>query len=617
MPRLIDSLKPFLICSILSGLIFFAGHSVAKAQTPFKIEVSSFGTAGLGDTISIPMVKAAGSEEIHGYDFTLGYDTTMLTFLNVNPGILYNIPGIYEWEYFTDHAAVGSCTGNCPEGMLRFVSLAEIINGPHHPLEEHITDGTALFTINFRVKTDTAVLCSFAPIRFFWMDCGDNAISYPDGIIERLGISDTVRDFQGIDITQTSHTVASYYGAPQSCIDTSYPNPAKRFINFKNGGIGTIQSACTPVFLAIGDINLDGINYEIADAALFADYFFKGLSAFTISIDGQIKASDVKSDNIPVTVEDFVYLDRVIQGKLQTWPFYPPMTTESFNGILGIAETDSSLIVRTLFEDSVSALHLCFYAPNLDTGWIRLKALSGLDSNLAWGYSMGDSLKIFISQADDSNFALIDSGLSDLFEIVVGSLPKPIFAYASASGFWAQHVDLSIAALPNLAPVFDSLPIRLINTCFGGFQYTFYAHDPNIPPDEIEYHIVSGPGQIDSVTGEWTFIPLCLDTGTTMLLELCASDIVHPCPQPDTILHAYVQIAIDTFPPLLGDANNSGGINALDITYLINYIYKGGPEPIPLVAVGDANGDMNLNILDITYEINYLYKNGPAPKCPN
>lgn len=607
MSRLINSFKPFLICLALTGLIILSGHATASAQTPFKIEVSSFGTAGLGDTVSIPVIKAAGSEEIHGYDFTLGYDTTILTFLNVDPSVLYKIPGIYEWEYFTYR------TG---EGRLRFVSLAEINNGPHHPLEKHVADGTALFTINFRVKTDAAILCSYAPIRFFWIDCGDNAISYPDGIIERLGISDTVSDFQGINITRISHALPSYYGAPQVCIDTTFPNPPKRFINFRNGGIGTIQETC-PMFLSIGDINLNGINYEIADAAIFSQYFYRGLSAFTIDVEGQTDASDVKIDNIPLTAEDFVYLDRVIQGKLLPWPFYPPMTTENFNGILGIAETDSSLIIRTYFEDSVSALHFCFYAPNLDTGWIRLKALSGLDSNLAWAYSMGDSLKIFISQIDDSNFALIKSGLSDLFEIVVGSSQKPTLAYASASGFWAQHVNLSIAALPNLAPIFDSLPIQLINTCFGGFQYTFHAHDPNVPQDQIEYHIVSGPGRIDSITGEWTFIPLCLDTGTTMLLELCVSDIAHPCPQSDTTLHAYIQIVVDTFPPLMGDADNSGAINSLDITRLVNYLYKGGPAPVPLVAVGNANGDMNLNILDITYIINYLYKHGPAPKCPN
>jgi Dockerin type I domain len=56
-------------------------------------------------------------------------------------------------------------------------------------------------------------------------------------------------------------------------------------------------------------------------------------------------------------------------------------------------------------------------------------------------------------------------------------------------------------------------------------------------------------------------------------------------------------------------------INIQDITFLINYLYKGGLAPNPLKA-GDANGSGLINIQDITYLINFLYKGGPAPKCP-
>lgn len=63
---------------------------------------------------------------------------------------------------------------------------------------------------------------------------------------------------------------------------------------------------------------------------------------------------------------------------------------------------------------------------------------------------------------------------------------------------------------------------------------------------------------------------------------------------------------------LNGDADGSGGINILDVTYIINYLYKGGPAPDPEMA-GDANCSQTINILDVTYLINYLYKGGPAP----
>jgi Dockerin type I domain len=63
-----------------------------------------------------------------------------------------------------------------------------------------------------------------------------------------------------------------------------------------------------------------------------------------------------------------------------------------------------------------------------------------------------------------------------------------------------------------------------------------------------------------------------------------------------------------------GDANGSGTINIQDITYLVNYLYKSGPAPLPyLLCAGDANCDCKVNIQDITFLINRLYKNGPAP----
>jgi len=63
---------------------------------------------------------------------------------------------------------------------------------------------------------------------------------------------------------------------------------------------------------------------------------------------------------------------------------------------------------------------------------------------------------------------------------------------------------------------------------------------------------------------------------------------------------------------MLGDANGDLQVNILDVTFLINYLYKGGTPPWPIV-MGDIDGSCSINILDVTYLINYLYKSGPAP----
>lgn len=64
-----------------------------------------------------------------------------------------------------------------------------------------------------------------------------------------------------------------------------------------------------------------------------------------------------------------------------------------------------------------------------------------------------------------------------------------------------------------------------------------------------------------------------------------------------------------------GDADNNGDMNILDIVYLINFIYKGGPSPIPLSDLGDFDCSGYIDILDIVAIINYLYKNKLQPSC--
>jgi hypothetical protein len=55
-----------------------------------------------------------------------------------------------------------------------------------------------------------------------------------------------------------------------------------------------------------------------------------------------------------------------------------------------------------------------------------------------------------------------------------------------------------------------------------------------------------------------------------------------------------------------------GALTVADVVYLVNYIFKSGPEPL-VYACGDMNCDEEVTIIDAVYLVNYLFKNGPLP----
>ncbi len=63
---------------------------------------------------------------------------------------------------------------------------------------------------------------------------------------------------------------------------------------------------------------------------------------------------------------------------------------------------------------------------------------------------------------------------------------------------------------------------------------------------------------------------------------------------------------------LRGDVDNSGGINIADLTYLVQYIFQGGPAA-SCGEHADVDGSGGVNIADLTYLVQYIFQGGPEP----
>jgi serine protease AprX len=63
---------------------------------------------------------------------------------------------------------------------------------------------------------------------------------------------------------------------------------------------------------------------------------------------------------------------------------------------------------------------------------------------------------------------------------------------------------------------------------------------------------------------------------------------------------------------LTGDVTGDKLINVSDVIFLVNYLYKEGPAPTPLI-LGDVNCDDEIDLGDLVYLVSYLYQGGTQP----
>jgi len=297
----------------------------------FQVEVRSMAVTiqkvhgqlqGHESTLSIDMLGADFNNwYLGGYDLLISYDQTAMTLLGADEGQFMLDCG---WEYFTYREGYnGNCGNGCPSGIVRLVALAEANDGPNHPdcfnNDGDPTGATQLAELRFLISNDRTLECMLAPVRFFWIDCGDNSFSDVGG--DTLMISRDVYAYYGDYDVVGDSAIDTYvlieeapafpgHSGAMACDDFVAKGVPIHVIDFYNGGFDII---CSEEIDAPGDINLNNISYEIADAVMFTNYFIEGLSAFEY-VEGSIAASDVNKDGVTLSVADLVYMLRVVVG---------------------------------------------------------------------------------------------------------------------------------------------------------------------------------------------------------------------------------------------------------------------------------------------------------------
>ncbi|MFH1893677.1 MAG: T9SS type A sorting domain-containing protein [Candidatus Zixiibacteriota bacterium] len=387
-----------------------------------------------GHYVNVPVNAWVDGAQFGGYDLLIHYDQSALTFMEAELGSdLANC----DWEYFT-YRFVDNCGGPCPSGMLRIVAMAEFNNGPHHPScfpTSHDVGELELAVLKFYVTNDRTFECMYIPIGFYWFDCGDNSISNKDGDV--LWIAREVYKYNEFwpdpaypDSEWISILGDQWVGGWQGIIpavdcdaDPDGDDPKTgplAWVDFYTGGV---DIPCADSIDARGDLNLNEVANEIADAVLYTNYFIYGLGVFNpLTIEGQIAASDVNADGRILTVGDLVYLTRVITGDALPYPKLTPYAT-SVDVI--VERVGSDLTVGTSSSVDIGAAHFVF---SVDGNVTVTSLVDGMNilSDVVDGelrvlvYDIGSGrinagANELISITSDGNVELVETDFSDYY----------------------------------------------------------------------------------------------------------------------------------------------------------------------------------------------------------
>lgn len=224
------------------------------------------------------------ARQLGGIDFTIRYNDSLFSYLGV-----VQDTGLNNWEYFTS-------SHNSDSNSVNIFTIADINNGPVHPDSADLFPKGSIAKYSFFVAPNWISESAQEEFSFFWLTCGDNAVSNTRGdtliVLNRVfNPNGSVLWNEPDSLNYPESSRIPNVGAPDSCLAAA--DRVLFSIDFHND-IATNYYIC-------GDA--DGSStISISDAVLIIAYIFSsGIPP------NPINAADVDCSGM-VTISDAVYL---------------------------------------------------------------------------------------------------------------------------------------------------------------------------------------------------------------------------------------------------------------------------------------------------------------------
>ncbi|MGB8656699.1 MAG: DUF4114 domain-containing protein, partial [Candidatus Zixiibacteriota bacterium] len=384
-----------------------------EVQTDTVIHMTSHHPAP-GDFVCLPIeIKGNGQvAQLGGFELEVDYDYTNMSF-----GGISKVCGDYLASGFEKltYRSLPCPSCGCCKYKIEIVGIADMPGGTVGQAFDLPSDWGALVWLQFTINENENLRGLEIPVCWEFdsnqggLNCGQNTFSSPNGNI--LYTSKQVCQYDSAACEDPGvHRAIAFQPIPGIAGDSVDCSHICGGINICNVG----QYVCKR-----GDVNDNGVPYDIADAVLFSKYFVDGLGVFSTTdtiYEYQVCATDVNADGRTLTLSDLVYLIRVILKDAPAIPMKLAPSSEVANVIVyngTITTVCASPIGAILFEFD-SAVNPTLLATNMEMEsngnkvlvWSRnLNSIQSATQVL----SVGDAKLVSVTAVDRDSRELVTS----------------------------------------------------------------------------------------------------------------------------------------------------------------------------------------------------------------
>jgi hypothetical protein len=433
------------------------------------------------DTVVVPVwYRGTGSESVQGISFKVDFNPDSLSLLAVD----FSQTSLESWEGVYTRLKNGSIRINaCPDFMPSSASDSLTSDGAPQQLVKLV------FQVS-EVDTPTFISVSFGDDTSSQIQA--NAFATTDGQLTRLGISDV-----------------------------------------RNGGVqvgGSLE--CKR-----GDINLNSLPYEVADALLFHNVLLQGPGILLIDPELQTCASDVNADGLYWTIADLLYLVRVILHDSPEIPAKGPKDVpyaDEFQVVSSSAQPGDLVSVPIWLSDSAgvwgTTFRLVFDQSNLSVEGVEVEGTRTEGWELA--------------------HAVADQG--EAFFLGYTHYPLNDGSYISMNEGQGVLVKIQFRVNQSATPG-EFLPVTFEPQGDWG-RYNAYTDTEGT--SLVQPTTISGTIFTDAILG---------DANSDAMVDV--ADVVY-------LLNYLFKAGQPPAPLGLGDYNQDGEVNVADAVALLNYLFR-------------------------------------------